>query len=272
MKILIISGSHPRHLFVHQMVMDSGFDCAAIIMERESLMPPLPSCLCKQDKINFTKHFSERFDIEGAAFGDLKSDEVFSQVPHIQCKPEMLNSLNTVNFIKDYDPDCAFVFGPDLIKEPVLSVLPVDTINLHLGLSPWYKGSATLFWPFYFLQPQFAGATFHKIVSEADAGAILHQSLPELMQNDGIHQVAVKTVLKAKEDLALLLDSYSRNKNWIYNSQKSTGRLFLTRDFQPAHLRVIYDTYKNKIVDEYLNGNLGDLKPKIIISHIFNSV
>jgi hypothetical protein len=46
--------------------------------------------------------------------------------------------------------------------------------------------------------------------------------------------------------------------------QKSSGRLFLTRDFQAAHLRLVYDLYENKVVDEYLKGNLQQNLPKVI--------
>ena len=45
--------------------------------------------------------------------------------------------------------------------DPTFAVLPKEKINLHLGLSPWFKGSVTLFWPFYHLMPQFCGSTFH---------------------------------------------------------------------------------------------------------------
>ena len=33
-------------------------------------------------------------------------------------------------------------------------------INVHLGLSPYYKGSATNFWPFVNNELQFLGVTF----------------------------------------------------------------------------------------------------------------
>ena len=38
--------------------------------------------------------------------------------------------------------DVALIFGTGLIKDPLYSALPADTINMHLGLSPRYRGSA----------------------------------------------------------------------------------------------------------------------------------
>jgi hypothetical protein len=124
-----------------------------------------------------------------------------------------------------------------------------------------------LFWPFYFLQPQFAGATFHQILPEADAGEILHQTVPALSSGDGIHDVGAKTVIEARKDFGKLLKGYAKC-GWIFEKQKSSGRLFLMRDFQAAHLRTIYNTYDNDIVDCYLTGQLEGRKPSLVISKL----
>tara|TARA_B100001093_G_C26846021_1_gene1022814 strand:- start:1564 stop:2364 length:801 start_codon:yes stop_codon:yes gene_type:complete len=263
MKILLISGSHPRHFFVHEEIINLGYDCSAIVMNRENLIPDPPANISFSDKNLFEKHFNERYKIENTAFGKL-SINIFNKVETLFCNPHELNSQRTAEFIRKQNPNIAFIFGPDLIKNPVFRELPKDKINLHLGLSPWYRGSATLFWPFYFLEPQFAGATFHQISLEADAGGILHQSIPILEYNDGIHDVAVKTVLSAKNDLRDLLGIFKQKKKFFYKKQKSTGKLFLTKDFKPHHLKNIYQFFNNDIVKHYLKGNLGTEKPKLI--------
>jgi len=263
MKILILSGSHPRHLYIHQAIIESGAECAAIVMEREGLIPDAPDEVADKDKDNFQLHFEERNRVEREVYGDLTVDSVFSNIPVLECESGELNSKDTADFAMEFNADMAFIFGVDIIKDPLLSILPEDKVNLHLGLSPWYRGSATLFWPFYFMQPQFSGATFHKIVLEADAGDVLHQCVPKLEKGDGIHDVGAKTVVRAKQDLIQLLQVYIKN-GWKYSRQKSTGRLFLTKDFEAAHLRVIYDLYDNKIVDNYLNGEFGSNVPSLI--------
>jgi hypothetical protein len=65
----------------------------------------------------------------------------------------------------------------------------------------------------------------------------------------------------------LLLDSYLKSRGWTYKEQISSGRLFLTSDFEPAHLRTIYVNFQNNIVDEYLNGKLGSK-----LSNIFSAL
>lgn len=264
MKILILSGSHSRHMFVHNAIMESGFECAAVVMQREELMPKEPDHASKHEKNLFRKHFSERKEIEDATFGKLVTKKFYKTIPSFFCRPESLNSKETLDFIKKQKADLAFIFGTNLIKEPILSALPPNKINLHLGLSPWYRGSATLFWPFYFLQPQYAGATFHQIIPEADAGDIVHQLTPTLENNDGIHDVAVKTVLDAKSSLIKIIKEFSSKNKLVQYKQKTSGRLFRTGEFHYSHLRLVYDLYENKIVDEYLRGNLLKTLPSVI--------
>lgn len=40
--------------------------------------------------------------------------------------------------------------------------------------------------------------------------------------------------------------------------------MYYGTDFRPLHLKVIYDMYKNNIVNEYLSGNIECYKPELI--------
>ena len=160
-------------------------------------------------------------------------------------------------------PDVAIVFGADMVRSPLFDALPELTINLHLGLSPWYRGAATLFWPFFFLEPQYAGSTFHQITESPDAGAILHHSTPVLEAGDGIHDVAAKTVQTSASEFGAILQDMISGTKFDLVPQKSNGKLFLNADFKPAHLRLIYEGFNNDIVDEYLAGNLGSRMPQL---------
>ena len=166
--------------------------------------------------------------------------------------------------MQDANPDVVLIFGSDLIKEPLLSMLPRHTLNLHLGLSPRYRGAATLFWPFYFMEPTYAGSTFHYIVSEPDAGDIIHQVIPTLQRGDGIHDVSSKVVIDSVKHAIRLLEIFERGGVWKLYKQKSTGKNFLGSDFRPQHLRVIYNVFNDDMVDCYLDGNLESRTPRLV--------
>jgi methionyl-tRNA formyltransferase len=232
-------------------------------MQRESLMPEASVDWELESQALFRRHFEARDEVERNIYGNINC-KMFESIPNkLFVEPSQLNSSTTVEFVRELDVDACFIFGVDLILGELLSILPEWKINLHLGLSPWYRGSATLFWPFYFLQPQYAGATFHQIEPEADAGEIIHHSMPNLELGQSLHDVAAEVVVNAKSDLVHLYRQLDQRGRLELYPQKSTGRLFLTRDFEPHHLRLIYDLYKDRIVDEWINGRLGSRKPKI---------
>ena len=269
MNILLFSGSHSRHLYFFKEILNTRHNFTSIIMERESLFPKPPNNTNEHDIQNFTKHFSERNNVELDAYGNIQISDVFDERNSILCSPKDLNSEKIKNFINTkVSFDLCIVFGSDLIKKEILDILPDITINLHLGISPYFRGSATLFWPFYFLMPQFAGATFHKITENPDAGEILHHSIPNLEYGDKLHDIGAKTVIKAASDMRNILNSISNLDSLKFFTQRKLGGLFLMSDFHPSHLRVIYDLYDNKIVDFYLNGELLRKQPKVI--NLFN--
>jgi methionyl-tRNA formyltransferase len=264
MKILLFSGDHSRHLFVNQTLLSFKANYAAVVMHREDPVPKPPALTLPDDVRLFNHHFSVRYELERAAFGDLVAKRVFADIPTHYCNPSGLCAPDTITFVKKFKPDIAFIFGTDLIRGDLLKALPKDKLNLHLGLSPWYRGSATLFWPFYFLQPQYAGVTFHNIIAEADAGEVLHQRAPALKRGDGIHDVAVKSIELASQDVIRLMQMYELHGKFSYHKQTMTGKLFLSKDFHPSHLRVIYDLYDNKQVDYFLSGEFGSRSPLLI--------
>ena len=79
-----------------------------------------------------------------------------------------------------------------------------------------------------------------------------------------MHEVCADTVVQSAKDAVTLLTMISINGNMELQKQKSSGKNWLIKDFEPHHLNLIYKLYDDKIVDEYLNGNLGNRKPKLI--------
>lgn len=259
-RIMFIGGDHPRHLHYINKIQENFDIVGAIIQHRENISTSTPENLSEEDKKNFIHHFETREKKESQYFKNPK----LPKCPIHDTTSEKLNSIESVEFLKKIKPNVVLIFGSTLIKDPLYSVLPFDTINLHLGISPRYRGAATLFWPFYFLEPNYAGSTFHYIVSEPDAGNIIHQCTPTLSLGDGIHDVACKTVITSVNEMIKILEIKKNGEVWKKFKQKGTGKNFLTSDFKPEHLRIIYTLFDNKIVDEYLQGNIYSKNPNLI--------
>lgn len=253
MRIFWIGGNHPRHLYYINQISKKFEITGSIVQMRENLMPSPPDNISEIDRKNFIRHFETRKKKEREYFGNQK----LPNCDILEVTSETLNSAKSTLWLETKSPDVVLIFGSDLIMNSLYSVLPKDSINLHLGLSPRYRGAATLFWPFYFLEPNLAGSTLHYIISEPDAGEIIHQCTPELSLNDGIHDVGCKTVISSSDEVIKLLEFKEKNIAWKRFKQKGTGKNFMSTDFRPEHLRVIYNLFDDDIVKQYLNGNIS---------------
>ena len=262
MRYMIIGGDHPRHLYYANAIAGSCNVVGAIIERRESFVPQPPDGLEERDRRNFVRHFANRKKYEKEYFG---TERKVPDCPVHYVGRESLSSHETVEFVKSLKPDVVFIYGPGMIREPLFSALPEYKINLHLGLSPRYRGSATLFWPFYFLEPNWAGSTFHIISDKPDAGDIIHQSLPELKRGDTIHEVSCRVVQQSAMDVKKIIDVLERGDTLKLHRQNSDGKNFLMRDFMPQHLRVIYDLFDDGLVDAYLRGEIRPEEPNIVV-------
>lgn len=268
MKLLILAGSQPRHRYVVKRLALLNVETKVVIMNRESMLPTPPDETSMRDRRLFERHFELREASEARHFGSADTGVWIQEVADLVVEPTQLNGVETARFIAAFHPDVCLVFGTDLIKEPVFGNLPDLTFNIHLGLSPWYRGSATLFWPFYFMEPQCAGATIHRLVQAVDYGDVAYQSTPSLQVGMGIHDVGSSTVVSLCSKLEAMLDLISHGRKLVFAQQRSSGRIFRVRDFRAAHLRVNYEIFEDRMVDAWLAGDLGGHEPSLVqLSH-----
>lgn len=261
MKVIIMIGSHPRHYYVAEQLIKTGTVVGCLIEHRESFVPAPPASLNDQDKQNFIRHFHDRDQSERAMFPSTITIPDSVSVRNVTI--DQLNSLETIKWMTSLDADVLISYGVHKLSNELLAEAPAYAWNIHGGLSPWYRGTTTLFWPFYMLQPNWAGMTVHKLTAKLDAGDILHHSVPELNYGDGIHDVANKAVKQVAEDLSYILTNL-KLEELSFVPQKSAGKLFLSSDWKPEHLRVIYQLFDNNIVDRFLDGDLPRTEPPLI--------
>jgi hypothetical protein len=261
LKVILLTGSHARHLYVVDQLVSLGCVVAHVMEEREAFVPQPPNGLEERDRINFIRHFRDRADSELRFFGEKK--RAHGELPTLNVSANTLNNEKTIQWVKSFDADLLISYGIHKLSDEFLAVGPKITWNIHGGLSPWYRGNATLFWPFYHMRPNWAGMTVHQLTARLDGGDILHHSLPELEYGDGLHDVACKAVIQVAEDLKRLLFSMPFSE-LTYHKQRTAGKLYTSQDWQPQHLRVVYNLFNNDIVDHYLDGKLPCIKPTLI--------
>ena len=265
MKILLATGDHPRHQHLKNLLWEQDLLDAVIIEKREKFIPKPEKELSSELKDLFRQHFEKREKAENEIFSENTFSEKFTGRPELlQIQPGEMNSPKAIEFIKSNRPDVVITAGVGILSKEFLKAAPVEIWNIHGGLSPWYKGAITHFWPSYHLQPQFTGCTIHYINHKIDAGNIIHQTPAVLKNGDGLHQLSCRSLLLAFNELIHVLKIFKEKGRLTSSPQRSTGKLWLKNDWQPHHLKLIYDVYDDKIVDLYLNKYLPQTLPTLI--------
>jgi len=107
---------------------------------------------------------------------------------NVQSMPIKMGDVSRVpleSFGDALHSDAFVVFGASYIKGALCDLL-VDrgALNIHMGVSPYYRGSSTNFWAMYDSRPEFVGATIHLLSKGLDSGPILFHALPKAAQVD----------------------------------------------------------------------------------------
>lgn len=96
--------------------------------------------------------------------------------------------------VEEIQPDVIAIYGTGIIPGDVLSLSKNISLNMHTGLSPWYRGTACAFWPIFDGKPEFVGATVHECTNVVDGGKIFFSSRADLFFGDDLHSVFARSV------------------------------------------------------------------------------
>ena len=107
-----------------------------------------------------------------------------------------INSPRYTQAIIDAKLDLLITYGSSLIREPLLSAFEGWFLNVHLGLSPYYRGSGTSYWPLVNREPEYGGTTFMHIDTGVDTGKIIHQIRAKYVRGDTPVQIGTDWLLK----------------------------------------------------------------------------
>jgi len=112
--------------------------------------------------------------------------------------PDDVNHPLWVDRIAEMKPDVIFSFYyRNLLGEAILNNARIGAFNLHGSLLPAYRGRAPLNWVLVHGETQ-TGVTLHRMISRADAGAIIAQQAVEIADADDALSLHRKLTESAK--------------------------------------------------------------------------
>lgn len=89
-------------------------------------------------------------------------------------KLEDYHSEESKKILRDTDADLGILYGTNIIKKEVFSIPRKGSINIHQGLTPFYRGGPSIFWELFNDEKE-VGVTVHFVASKVDTGDVILQ-------------------------------------------------------------------------------------------------
>lgn len=256
MKVIIFTGNSIRHKFVANSLSNEADE--SIIISECTSSDSLP---VQSDSISIiAEHFNLRYKTEKQFFSG--NDFFIGKTVPILYKE--VNLPYVFELVQNFKPDMMFVFGSSIIKEPLVSLTPNKFVNMHLGISPYYRGSGTNFWPFINNELEFVGSTLLHLDPGIDTGDIIEHVRPQFEKNDNVHTIGCKVIQESTKHLIKLMkmvensESLPRIKQWKIPNEK----YYKSKDFNDIILSQYYKNLQNGIVEHFINNEKKN--PKLI--------
>lgn len=170
-----------------------------------------------------TERIIRRYFCPGGRLIPWPSETEVVEVPNV-------NDVRTLRKLREWRPEVVVVFGTGLVGRRVITFPPRGAINVHTGLSPYYRGGQSAFWALYCREPQYIGATVHYLSPGIDSGDIIHSGRCDLSPDDTLATIECKLCLLGTDLLVAALREIEagtapRIRQW------TEGKLFLSSQF-----------------------------------------
>lgn len=211
MKIVLLTSDGLEHIFVANTLCEH-IELAAIVVDRRRKRSPFHKFWAKIRKYGvlgaadrvalaifkiIVRDSSVRREELVRVFGERKCTE-FNRAD-LLVNVSGVNGQESLNALKNIEPDLLLVYGTGIVGERVRSTARQLVVNMHTGLSPYYRGASCAFWPLHNKELDRLGATVHECTAELDGGKIFGASKAQIDRLDSLHTVFGRTVLVGAE-------------------------------------------------------------------------
>src|SRR4051812_31720549 len=137
MKAILLTSTFRRHIYVANTLV-SRVDLRGVWQEVKTFVPERYAGT-PDDEAVIRRHFEARDASEEQYFGDHAAVRLAARA---ECRRVAAGACSTVEEVarmRALEPDVVFVFGTGILRGPVLEAFDGRMINIHLGLSPYYR-------------------------------------------------------------------------------------------------------------------------------------
>ncbi len=199
MKITLFTGNHNRHNFLINLLSEI---CDELFVVQESttiFTGVLQGEYTVSD--NMKNYFKNVMSAQEKFFNKSK---INGKNKNINILPLQMDDLNkcSLDYLSEFlSSDIFIAYGCSYIKGDLVDFLVKNkTINIHMGLSPYYLGADCNFWALYDNNPHLVGATIHMLTKGLDNGPILYHALSNIKSNP--FEYTMSTVMSAFKSIS----------------------------------------------------------------------
>lgn len=242
MKITVFTSNQPRHIALVERLTRVADEVFAVL-ECNTVFPgQIADFFAKSATMQ--QYFRSVMEAEQHFFGDVRFAPQEARVMSV--KSGDLNFLSRDSLQSALEADTFIVFGSSFIQGWLVEELVLrQAINIHMGLSPYYRGSSCNFWALYDANPSMVGATIHLLSRGLDSGPMLSHAVPKFDGEDPFH-FTMKAVVAAQEALVETL----RNDHWRTKQSVQQNRSLEIRYSRNAD-------FTDDVVSDFLSRRLG---------------
>ena len=199
MKITLFTSNNFRHNYLINLL-SNICDELWVIQEYKNLSTKKNNVKYEKSKI-IKEYFDKVLEAQNKIFKKEFINENNKKIKILSILKGELSKLSLSyldNFLKS---DIYIVFGSSYIQGELVNFLVKQkAINIHAGVSPYYRGTDCNFWALYDDNPHLVGSTIHLLSKGLDSGPILYHSMSNLKTNP--FEYTMSTVKSAFHSLA----------------------------------------------------------------------
>jgi len=156
---------------------------------------------------------------------------VYSPENVLALKWDEINREAGVQALRKLEPEILITCRAPILSSEVIGTASRAALNMHFGITPYYRGNDTLFWALFRNDPDHIGGTIHYLSPGVDTGEMLVQAFPALEPGDNETDLEVKIiVLMTRELIQLLKRIELSGKRPVGAKQPETGQNFRKAD------------------------------------------
>jgi methionyl-tRNA formyltransferase len=121
---------------------------------------------------------------------------------------EGVNSRETIALLKQVDPNAILVYGTSVVNNAILKLARDICLNMHTGISPYYRGTQCAFWPIVNGEFDMIGATVHECTPALDGGPIFETVHARYEPGDDLHAIFGRTVAAGADAYVRVVQHY----------------------------------------------------------------